>query len=355
MSFLRNCWYMAAWADEVGSEPLGRQILGEHVLFYRTETGAVTALSGRCPHRFAPLHLGKIINNAIQCPYHGLSFDATGTCVFNPQGNGATPKSVRLTHYPLIERFGGYWIWMGDADRADPSLLPQFDFLEDDGFAVVRGYIYSDANYELMTDNILDLGHVDFLHAGSLGCEATIRAKTTVRQIGNRVECSRWMPDDMQSPVINWIFGRDGKVDAWMDVCWEPPGLMTLTVGVTDVGASREEGSVIENVHFMTPETETTSHYFWANARAFRTDDAEFDKTLYEAGTAAFTLEDKPMIEAQQKMMGTIDLFSLKPALLAGDAAGVMARRTLTKLINQEQNAEEIETDLKEIEFQVSN
>ncbi|KKC26642.1 aromatic ring-hydroxylating dioxygenase subunit alpha [Sphingomonas sp. SRS2] len=336
MSFLRNCWYMAAWKDEIQDKPLGRQIIGEHIVFFRRSTGDVVALSGRCSHRFAPLHLGKIIDDAIECPYHGLRYNGEGACVLNPQGNGATPRSVRQTVYPLIERYGGYWIWMGDPDRADPTLLPDYYFLEDPRFNYVSGYIHSASNYELMTDNILDLGHVDFLHAGTLGCEATVRAKTDVRQIGDRVECDRWMANEVQSPVINYIFRREGRVDAWLDVRWEPPGLMMLTVGVTDVGASREAGAAIENVHLMTPETEDSTHYFWANARDFQLNDEEFDRNLYESATAAFTLEDKPMIEAQQRMMGTNDLFSLKPALLPGDAAGVMARRTLAKLIKQE-------------------
>lgn len=337
MPFLRNSWYAAAWATELGPGPLGRRILNEPVVMYRLPSGEAVALSGRCPHRFAPLHLGKVVGAEIQCRYHGLRFNSRGSCVWNPQANGATPQAVRLRHYPLTERYGALWIWMGDPERADAAALPHYGFLEDPRFTCISGYLHSKAHYELLTDNIMDLGHVDFLHPGSLGCEATARAKTTVRRAGNAIHCDRWMANDRQGPLLSWLFDRQGQaVDAWVDVKWDPPGLMLLTFGMTEVGTPREDGSEIPNLHFMTPETEQSTHYFWASARDFRTDDTDLSRQLFEGITAAFTLEDKPMIEAQQEMMGTTDLWSLKPALLAGDAAPVLARRVLRKLIEEE-------------------
>lgn len=340
MTFLRNCWYVAAWSKEVvGEQLLGRRILNEPIVLRRLESGEAVALQGRCPHRFAPLHMGKIVNEDIQCPYHGLRFNAEGACTFNPQApEGPTPKSLQIKRYPLLEKYGALWIWMGEPERADPAALPAYGFLEDERLARIEGYIYSKANYELMADNILDLGHVDFLHETSLGCEATARAKTSVALNGNTVRCDRWMANDFQGPLTSVLFERVGqRVDAWLDVQWDAPALMTLIFGMTDVGGAREAGLETLNVHFMTPETETTTHYFWAGTRSFRTDDHELSAQMLEGGTAAFTLEDKPMIEAQQAMMGTTDLFSLKPIMLAGDAAPVHARRTLARLIEAEQ------------------
>ncbi len=337
MPFLRNCWYVAGWSSELTAAPLGRRILNEPIVLYRLSTGEPVALSGRCPHRFAPMHQGRVIDDNIQCPYHGLRFSSLGACVFNPQGNGVTPKAVHLRAYPLIERYNALWIWMGDPDRIDATQIPDYEFLVDPDLARIEGCLHSKANYELLTDNIMDLGHVDFLHAGSLGCEATAKAKTTVNRVGNAIHCDRWMANDRQGPLLSWLFGKDGRpVDAWVDVIWKPPALMQLNFGMTEVGASRKEGAEIPNVHFVTPESEFSTHYFWASARAFRTDDLELSKQLYDGVTAAFTLEDKPMIEAQQEMMGTTDLWALKPLLLAGDTAPVMARRVLAKLIEAE-------------------
>jgi len=61
MNWLRNCWYQAGWSSElVSGEPLVRTILGEPILFYRTEDGAAAGLLDRCPHRFAPLSAGRL-------------------------------------------------------------------------------------------------------------------------------------------------------------------------------------------------------------------------------------------------------------------------------------------------------
>ncbi len=338
MAFLQNCWYVAAWSDEIGETPLGRRILDKPVVLFRSLQGEPVALQGMCPHRFAPMHLGKLVDGNIQCAYHGLQFNTGGKCVFNPQGNGAMPGGVRLESYPVIERYGACWIWMGDAEQADLGKLPElpaFEYMS--RFAVVRGYMHSAANYKLLADNIMDLGHVDFLHQSSLGCDATARAKTSVYRNGNQIHCDRWMENDYQGPLLSWLFDRQGqKVDAWIDVRWNPPCLMQLIFGMTDIGAVREAGMEIPNLHLVTPETEFSSHYFWASARDFQTDDEELSQQLYEGITAAFMLEDKPMIEAQQAMMGTTDLWSLKPALLAGDAAPVLARRVLETLIREE-------------------
>ncbi|HUI59850.1 MAG TPA: Rieske 2Fe-2S domain-containing protein, partial [Steroidobacteraceae bacterium] len=87
MTFLRNTWYVAAWADEVKAGSLfHRRILGQDVLIYRAADGEPVAIADRCPHRFAPLHLGKLCGEVVQCPYHGLQFDRSGACISNPHG-----------------------------------------------------------------------------------------------------------------------------------------------------------------------------------------------------------------------------------------------------------------------------
>ena len=82
-TYLRNAWYVAAWSDDLGDgQLLSRTILKERIVLYRKSDGNVAALQDRCPHRFAPLHMGKILHgDRIQCPYHGLEFNSSGTCV----------------------------------------------------------------------------------------------------------------------------------------------------------------------------------------------------------------------------------------------------------------------------------
>jgi phenylpropionate dioxygenase-like ring-hydroxylating dioxygenase large terminal subunit len=336
MKYLRNCWYVAALEDEIGDEPFGRTLLGEPVVFFRAE-GKIVALEGKCPHRFAPLKLGKVVEDTIQCAYHGLQFNKEGRCVFNPQGKGSTPSSARLKSYPVTTRYGMYWIWMGDPELADPALLPHYPFLEDPLFAKIEGYMHTLANYELVTDNIMDLGHVDFLHANSLGCEATAKAKAIVRREGNAVSCDRFMPDDYQGPLFSWLWNCEGrKVDAWIDVKWEAPSLMQLDFAIAEVGQPREQAPAAHTVHIMTPETDTTTHYFWRSTRNFQIEDEGLSEALRSGIDAAFSNEDKPMLQAQQEIMGTTDLWSLNPVLLSGDAAPVLVRRVLADLIAKE-------------------
>jgi vanillate O-demethylase monooxygenase subunit len=118
---------------------------------------------------------------------------------------------------------------------------------------------------------------------------------------------------------------------------WNPPGALLLDVGMTGVGEPVENGLSIPTAHLLTPETATTSHYFWSMARDFRREDQAFSNKLLEIGINIFTDEDKPMIEAQQRSMGdTTDLMSLKPVLLKTDGPSVRARRIVQRLLDEE-------------------
>lgn len=163
MTYLRNAWYAAAWDNEIADKPLGRTLLNQPIVFYRDEAGKPVALSDRCPHRYAPLSKGKIVDGTIQCPYHGLRFGSTGACVHNP--HGSIPKAARVSAFPLLEKYGLLWIWMGDPEAADPAVLPDFSIIADhDNYAIVPGYLHVGANYQLITDNLLDLSHAQYVH-----------------------------------------------------------------------------------------------------------------------------------------------------------------------------------------------
>jgi len=121
-TYLHNAWYVAAWADELADgKVLGRTFLNEPVVLYRQGDGTVVALDERCPHRFAPLSMGQVLDgNRIQCPYHGLEFDGTGACVLNPHGNKRISPRLRVKSYPVIEKHNAIWIWMGDKTPDPP-------------------------------------------------------------------------------------------------------------------------------------------------------------------------------------------------------------------------------------------
>lgn len=322
-----NVWYVAAMASEVTDKPISRTICGVTIALYRTADGAPAALVDRCPHRFVPLSMGCVKGDTLMCGYHGLVFDATGACIENPQGAVTSGLAVRA--FPVQERYGLLWIWMGNPEAAVQAELPDFDILDDPMMRPQWGYIWSKAHFELMTDNIMDLSHIEFLHAGTLGTDKIRTAKVQSAVNGRTVLSCRTVSDEVLTPMLDRSFETDGRpVTRTLSVRWDPPGLMLLTVGVDPAGPERALRESY-NMHFMTPETATTSHYFWATTRRYGPDDPERDGLLRASLENAFITEDKPMIEAQQRALGTADLMDCKPALFRGDSAAIQARRIL--------------------------
>ncbi|NQD55665.1 aromatic ring-hydroxylating dioxygenase subunit alpha [Pseudomonas sp. CM25] len=339
MVFLRNVWYVAAWDEEINNETLlQRTLLNESVLFFRDEAGGVQAISNRCPHRFAPLHLGKRVAGGVQCPYHGLQFNGQGKCIHNPQG--AIPKAAVVKTYPVVEKHSMIWIWMGAPELADPSTIPDFSCQDSSQYYVAKRYLHVKANYVLETDNILDLSHIQFLHPDSLGSSAVSNAITSVEQQGNTVYSKRQTVSDI---LPDFLYRQRGipvgtPVDRWIDVRWDAPACMLLVAGSVATGKPRSEGVSNFVPHIFTPETDTTTHYWYSVCNPVSMgEEGRARADVFVTGlTKPFQEEDLPMLEAQQQMIVGGDFWSLKPVLLAGDAGAVRARRVLDKMIAQE-------------------
>jgi phenylpropionate dioxygenase-like ring-hydroxylating dioxygenase large terminal subunit len=344
MAFLRNAWYPAGWDYEVERDKLfNRTLLNENILFFRDSHGIAQAVSDRCPHRFAPLHMGTLTGDSVRCAYHGLEFNGRGECVHNPYGDGKIPKAAKVRAYPLVERYSMLWIWMGAPELATPDTIPVFEALDLNKFYVGRDYLHARANYVLETDNIMDLSHIEYLHPSTLGSSSVKEAITVVEQDGNTVWSKRLIQREVMPDFLYDVFDYPNGtlVDRWLDVRWDAPATLLLDVGATPTGKSREEGSPVPTVHFFTPETETTTHYWFSIS--FPTHLAEVGEkkaSLYIQGLRVpFETEDLPMLEAQQKSMGDESFWDLKPILLIGDAGAIRARRILDKLILEEQSA----------------
>lgn len=340
MNYLRNTWYAAAWSGElVADKLLARTLLDEPLAFFRDDAGKAVALSDRCPHRFAPLSKGKIIDNTVQCPYHGLQFGTDGRCSRNP--HGPVPAVARVKSFPLLERYGLVWIWMGDAQKADASALADFSiFTDTDHYAVVSGMLSIQANYELVIDNLLDLSHAQFLHPLLGNPDSSDRVQLKTRVDGTTV----WSLSDMPGEPVSQLFAmmwpnKPNVGDKRANMRWDPPSNLFLDVGYAECGKAIGTGPSMPSAHILTPETERSTHYFWATARDSLRDDAQLSEKIRIGIGQAFLTEDAPIIAACQARMGTTDLMSLQPLLLKTDAAAVHARRILHKLIEQERAA----------------
>ena len=342
-TYLRNAWYVAAWSETVGENGvLGLTILKEPVVLYRQGKGEVVALEDRCAHRFAPLSMGQVVGGRIQCPYHGLEYDKSGACVLQPHGNKNIPSRARVKSYPVAEKHKAIWIWMGDKP-ADVAKIPDFSVMDDvpELHATKLDKIMVKANVELIIDNLLDLSHTSYLHAGILGNQDTVESDISVDQEGDDIIVSRYARAG-EPPGMNKLMWPDvpAKVDKFTRIRWMAPSTLRLVTGVCIPGETPEQGSGYHAVHLLTPETDETTHYFFTAVRfGVKSQGDELNRQIQEkiAATRRFAFEeqDAPVIEAQQR---TIDASTttVDPLTLPIDVGPVRYKRILTKLIAAE-------------------
>ena len=351
--FIRNTWYVAAWDDEVSDKPLARTILGKNVVLYRTSGGHVVALEDRCPHRHLPLSRGFLEGDILVCGYHGMRFAPDGQCVRIP-GQTRIPDAACVGAYPVTERFGWVWIWMGDPALADAGkivAMPQFGA---PGWSVARGErMYFTGNYQLMTDNLLDPSHVSYVHRTNLGNGREAELPVETQQYGDVVTVSRIVPDS-PPPAFFQRFGNfPGNVDRWQVYSVALPSMCIVDTGTVAAGplesialaaadptkaahlvAGTDRNTVqVRGYDFMTPETETTSHYFWFLIRNFGVGDDAVGRQLIEQATLAFR-EDLTVVEAIQR--ATDSKPERPPLTLALDKGSMLARRRVKELIAAE-------------------
>lgn len=340
MSFLRKAWYFAEWSDRFdGDAPIGLTIAGEQIALYRKQSGGFAAVGDRCPHRFAPLHMGKVRGDAIECPYHGLQFGSDGHCVHSPHHSGAVPHSVKVASYPAVERDGAIWIWLSD-EPADLDRIPDLSDLQ--GFSSNVGNEWRmpvRAHYELLVDNILDGTHADFVHPGTLGNGEFSKRKPVVSEHGDAVTVE-WICDgvlahpSLMDYVTDWA-----EVDSWLSVRWQAPAVLRLEIGAKQAGNDRASGVRAVAYHIMVPQDDLHTSYHVRGIRNYALNDTVMSERIQAFVEFAFSEQDKPVIEAQQRMMGGEDFWTLRPLLLPSDTAAVQVRRKLISLIERQHQA----------------
>lgn len=334
-TYLRNTWYVAGWADGLGPEPQQRTFLEEPVALFRDAGGVAHAVSGRCPHRFAPLGHGSVVDGALACPYHGLRFSGAGTCVHNPHPGGQLPDA-QLQVFPLVERHALLWIWMGDRTHADAALIPDFSWLSDPEWEAVRGATMAEGHYELYSDNILDLSHANFVHP-TLVANAFTAGERKFWQDGENVYAEYVQRDDFLSVGISAVMGVEGrKQDFYGMVKWHAPAVLYFDFRAGNPGTPRKDCTLLPSLHAFTPETPDRTHYFWATARDYKLGDAAFTAMMRGALEYAFEQEDMPIIRDSHRLMRGQDFWDLRPLILGGDGGGVRARRMLQRLMERE-------------------
>lgn len=324
---------MVGWAQDISSTPTVRIVLGQPVLLYRVEDGHVVALDDRCPHRFAPLHQGRRTGDGIACPYHGLVFDAGGTCVHNPHGSHAIPPLAKVRAYAVREQQGAVWIWCGASDESPSVEVPDHPEREPgSGLRTVTGSLRVNAHFSLVIDNLLDLTHAGYLHENTVSVPASERQPEIDSGVEDGIVFSRFITRDVPPPGPFRAHSGLTRGDYHRFVQWFAPTIVRTAIGVAPSGRPLSEGIYFDGYHILTPEEDRTTHYFWSASRNFALGEDRYDEALRDTVGKAFMGEDEPMIAACQRYMGTTDLFSLRPALLETDRPSVLVHRKMQQL-----------------------
>jgi len=333
--WIKNCWQVIAFANEIGDRPLARTVCNEEIVLFRTTTGEAVALADRCPHRLAPLSLGRVAGDQIQCGYHGLCFDREGSCVRVP-GQDQVPSRARVRKYPLVERHTFAWIWLGDAARADPALVPDFHWMDDPAWASVPGYHHFAANYQLVNDNLLDLSHESFVHEDTIGNESVAEAPFSVTLHGNMVRVHRDMDNIEAPPFYKQTTGFNDRINRWHSNHFTAPGFHVIENGAMPA-ETRDRSKALERkvLNLITPETATTSHYFWGIVRQFRLNDPELDDIIRKGIVRTFD-QDKTVLEAQQRALGPDPDSVAFPISIRVDAGPIQGRKLVAAMLGRE-------------------
>jgi len=338
--FVRNAWYVAAWSDELEADtPRACIVLGDAVVLYRDSQGQPVALEDRCVHRSAPLSIGRVHGDNIQCGYHGLQFDCHGQCVRIP-GQSTIPASARVRSYPVVERDGCVWVWMGASRNVDASLITPFPWMRRPGWQQTKLHARIECHYQLIVDNLLDLSHLAFVHASTVGSkELADAARVTTETTTQGVRVSRWTLDVPPARTYAQFGKYEGNIDRWQISQFHAPCTFVIRNGSAKAGTGAPEGRGGEQpwefivCHGITPESDRVTNYFWAVAHDFGGDDPEGTAEFHRQSHQVIG-EDIAVFAAQQRVL---EREPDAPIInIAYDAGPIQARRQIDRLLAAE-------------------
>lgn len=333
-----NCWWVAAFSDEVGESLLGRWLLDTPVLLYRTAAGRAVALEDRCPHRSAPLSMGCRMGDAVQCGYHGFTFGSDGSCIRIPSMKSVA-STVRVRAFPVIEAQPYIWIYLGDP--AALSLVPpppSLDWAIDPEFALVYGRMDIAANYLLLKENVLDLTHFGYVHASTFGITDWVDPPRVTFDEQSVTYHQSFLRSPLPPPFAAAL-GRQPGVPFNRENygSFVSPALQVAAVDFADPELESQEklAGRFRVAHATTPIDPTHMLYFYVLGRDHGKAPEQMEQ-LAELTRRGFA-EDERIIEAVQRTIAR-DPRDPPPREISvrADAAGVHARRIVERWMQRE-------------------
>ena len=342
--FLRNCWYVAGWSKDYAQSLNAQTLLGENIVFFRQADGTPKALEDACPHRKLPLSMGQLEGDHVVCGYHGLTFDGTGTCIDSPTQRGMTPRRAVVRSYPVVDRYNLLWIWMGDADCANPDEIFEIENFDNPDWGCTDGGILPIAcNYLWVVDNLLDPSHVAWVHVSSFAGGGTESAPLDMEKTDRGVIVSRWIYDQPASPYYKDLVRFAGNCDRKQHYEMCVPAIALNKSVYTPVGTGGPDKPDIAQTYinisynFMTPVDAHNTQYIWFQHRNTDPHDKAISEKMNAGALMAFN-EDKAILEAVHKGMEAM----VTPHIDLGlDLGAKTFRQKLNRLIEEEAQSAE--------------
>ncbi|GJD18617.1 Rieske (2Fe-2S) region [Rivularia sp. IAM M-261] len=154
-----NHWYVVARSSEINTQPVGVTLWKQDIVLYRDSEGKIQALEDRCPHRQVKLSHGKVINNSIECAYHGWRLNEDGNCVEVPYlAENQKLPNCKIRRYPVIEQDGFIWLFPGDVATLQPQPMGLTEW-EHLNYIATVSVIHCKAHYSYLIENLMDMYH----------------------------------------------------------------------------------------------------------------------------------------------------------------------------------------------------
>jgi phenylpropionate dioxygenase-like ring-hydroxylating dioxygenase large terminal subunit len=325
-AIVKNAWYIAAWSNEVSQELLARRIADEPMVLYRSSDGTAAALLDRCPHRKYPLSAGKLDGDVVQCGYHGFRFDTDGTCLSVP-GQVKVPLSANVRSFPLVEQFGQIWVFPGDPALADAAKIPHVPWTGD--WWTTTGHAPLNARAGLLIDNLLDLSHETYIHAG-IGSPEVAETPIEVERDGDVLWVRRKMYGVACPPNYAKSSGLSSPIDRSQEIQFFAPSFYVLHVRVAAAGDTGP-GILSKVVYGITPETKHTTHNFYGICRDLPRDP---HKRPF-SGQRNTVQEDTDALERLERAL-IADPDNVPEVSIGIDRGGLLGRRMIADLLRKE-------------------
>jgi len=247
------------------------------------------------------------------------------------------PPKARVRRYPVAVNNRWVFVWMGDPAKADTAELPDNFSCEHPDWHYKPGYLHYDTPYLLIADNLLDFSHLSYVHGTTLGGSPAIaQSRPTIEKVPRGLRVSRFVKDVPPPEFYKRMRSFDSNIDRHFVYDFLLPSTLLMHSGGRPTGTTDSDGPLAVRLHScqaLTPETETSTHYFFEQAVPSDQGGMGLADVVYVSLQQAFN-EDRDMITAQAKAIAAKPDAPMLP--LAMDAALIQFRRLVDEALRAE-------------------